>query len=340
MNKLLNYIFLIAIFVSCGDIDNKFSVYVNTKNDVISNNDTLRLSINNPKDVTIDSIKFKLNNKIISSVLPLTNITLGEKLIKANIYCNGKSEVVTAKIVVLNSKVPAQYKYEIINSYPHNIESYTQGLEFYKNILYESTGQYGQSKLSALDYKNNTIIKSIDLNRSYFGEGLTVLNDKIYQLTWQNGKGFIYDVNSFELLEIFAYGQSQEGWGLCNDGNKLYKTDGTENVWILSPESLQEESFFQVYTQNGKLEKLNELEWVDGKIYANRYQKDAIVIIDPKNGAVDAFIDFSELKNQLQNPKIDVMNGIAYNTTNKTLFVTGKYWDKIFEVRIIKPQSK
>ena len=101
-----------------------------------------------------------------------------------------------------------------------------------------------------------------------------------------------------------------------------------------------EESFFQVYTQNGRLEKLNELEWVDGKIYANRYQKDAIVIIDPKNGAVDAFIDFSELKNQLQNPKIDVMNGIAYNSTNKTLFVTGKYWDKIFEVKIIKPQTK
>ena len=154
--------------------------------------------------------------------------------------------------------------------------------------MYESTGQYGESKLRALDYKTGKVLKNIDLSPSYFGEALTVLNDKIYQLTWKEGRGLIYDVDKFEAIGSFNYGQSKEGWGLCNDGMQLYKTDGTENIWILNSETLEEDNFFQAYTNKGKLTNLNELEWVEGKIYANRYQKNGVAIINPKNGAIEA----------------------------------------------------
>jgi glutamine cyclotransferase len=187
-----------------------------------------------------------------------------------------------------------------------------------------------------LDYKNDAIINNVNLSRSYFGEGLTVLNDKIYQLTWKEGRGLIYDVNTFETLGSFNYGQSKEGWGLCNDGRQLYKTDGSENIWILNAETLEEERFVQAYTNKGRLTNLNELEWVEGKIYANRYQKNGVAIINPINGAIEAVLDFKDLKNKVTNhPGLDVLNGMAYNPDTKTLFVTGKRWDKLFEVRII-----
>ena len=225
----------------------------------------------------------------------------------------------------------------MFNIYDHDITSYTQGIEFYGDILYESTGQYGESKLRALDYKNNKVLKNINLSSSYFGEGLTILNNKIYQLTWKEGRGLIYDLNKFKYIDSFNYGQSNEGWGLCNDGVNLYKTDGSENIWILNSKSQAEEGFIQAYTNKGKLTNLNELEWVEGKIYANRYQKNGVAIIDPENGAIEAVIDFKDLKKYVtKHNGLDVLNGIAYNKKRKTLFVTGKRWDKLFEVRIIK----
>jgi glutamine cyclotransferase len=257
-------------------------------------------------------------------------------MIKAEVFYDGKKEVALQKVIVVNGSTPKLYTYELLNTYPHDITSYTQGLEFYKGVLYESTGQYGESKLRALDYKNDAIINNVNLSRSYFGEGLTVLNDKIYQLTWKEGRGLIYDVNTFETLGSFNYGQSKEGWGLCNDGRQLYKTDGSENIWILNAETLEEERFVQAYTNKGRLTNLNELEWVEGKIYANRYQKNGVAIINPINGAIEAVLDFKDLKNKVTNhPGLDVLNGMAYNPDTKTLFVTGKRWDKLFEVRII-----
>jgi glutamine cyclotransferase len=277
-----------------------------------------------------------MNNSPIADIFSLQNSSLGEKMIKAEVFYDGKKEVALQKVIVVNGSTPKLYTYELLNTYPHDITSYTQGLEFYKGVLYESTGQYGESKLRALDYKNDAIINNVNLSRSYFGEGLTVLNDKIYQLTWKEGRGLIYDVNTFETLGSFNYGQSKEGWGLCNDGRQLYKTDGSENIWILNAETLEEERFVQAYTNKGRLTNLNELEWVEGKIYANRYQKNGVAIINPINGAIEAVLDFKDLKNKVTNhPGLDVLNGMAYNPDTKTLFVTGKRWDKLFEVRII-----
>jgi glutaminyl-peptide cyclotransferase len=233
--------------------------------------------------------------------------------------------------------MPKVYTFNIINEYPHDMTSYTQGLEFYKGELYESTGQHGESKLRKLDFKTAEVKNNIDLSDEFFGEGLTVLNDNIYQLTWQQGVGFVYDVNTFERKSSFKYGLSKEGWGLCNDSEVIYKSDGTENIWILDPATLIEKEHIQAYTNKGKIVGLNELEWIDGKIYANRYQKNGVAIINPKNGAIEAVIDFSSLiKKVKQHPKLDVLNGIAFNPETKTIFVTGKNWDKLFEVEIIE----
>ena len=340
LSNVLKIIVVGGIAMACGNsskvIKSNFSVQSNTTKNIIANSEVLQLTLSNPNNKRIDSVSFSMNNKVVSETIDLSDISLGEKMIKANVYFEGKKEVALQKIIIVNSTTPKLYRYEIVNTYPHDITSYTQGLEFYDGVLYESTGQYGESKLRALDYKTGKVLKNIDLSPSYFGEGLTVLNDKIYQLTWKEGRGLIYDADKFEAIGSFNYGQSKEGWGLCNDGLQLYKTDGTENIWILNSETLEEENFFQAYTNKGKLANLNELEWVEGKIYANRYQKNGVAIINPKNGAIEAVLDFKDLKNKVTNhPGLDVLNGMAYNPQTKTLFVTGKRWDKLFEVRII-----
>jgi glutamine cyclotransferase len=339
LDKVLKIIIVATLISGCGNSSKPikhFLIQTNANKNVISNTDTLKLSLSNPSNKKIDSVNYVMNNSPVADIFSLQNSSLGEKMIKAEVFYGGKKEVALQKVIVVNGSTPKLYTYELLNTYPHDITSYTQGLEFYKGVLYESTGQYGESKLRALDYKNDAIINNVNLSRSYFGEGLTVLNDKIYQLTWKEGRGLIYDVNTFETLGSFNYGQSKEGWGLCNDGRQLYKTDGSENIWILNAETLEEERFVQAYTNKGRLTNLNELEWVEGKIYANRYQKNGVAIINPINGAIEAVLDFKDLKNKVTNhPGLDVLNGMAYNPDTKTLFVTGKRWDKLFEVRII-----
>ena len=244
------------------------------------------------------------------------------------------------KFIVYSNKAPKLYKYKIINEYDHDISSYTQGLEFDENqILFESTGQYGYSTLKKINFKNGETIKNIFLDENYFGEGITILNDKIYQLTWLKGIGFIYEKDSFKMIDSFNYNDSLEGWGLCNDGEYLYKSDGSEKIWKLDPNTLEELSNIQVVTNNKVINKINELEWVDGKIYANTYQfnKEVGIIIDPIDGSVDGVIDFSGLKQRVKkHDKLDVLNGIAYNKKTKTFFVTGKYWNKLFEIQIFE----
>lgn len=339
LDKVLKIIIVAALISGCGNSSKPikhFLIQTNANKNVISNTDTLKLSLSNPSNKKIDSVNYVMNNSPVEDIFSLQNSSLGEKMIKAEVFYDGKKEVALQKVIVVNGSTPKLYTYELLNTYPHDITSYTQGLEFYKGVLYESTGQYGESKLRTLDYKNDAILNNVNLSRSYFGEGLTVLNDKIYQLTWKEGRGLIYDVNTFETLGSFNYGQSKEGWGLCNDGRQLYKTDGSENIWILNAETLEEERFVQAYTNKGRLTNLNELEWVEGKIYANRYQKNGVAIINPINGAIEAVLDFKDLKNKVTNhPGLDVLNGMAYNPDTKTLFVTGKRWDKLFEVRII-----
>jgi glutaminyl-peptide cyclotransferase len=339
--KFLTLIILTTFIGSCGSNSEQkksdFSISSNAKKNTISNSDTLTLTINNPKNHSIDSVSYSINGQRVLDNIDLNGYKLGKQTIKATIYFNSQSQYTSLNLVILNSKSPKIYNFKIINEYPHDITSYTQGLEFYNGVLYESTGQRGKSKLRKVDYKTGKILKNIDLDKVYFGEGLTILNNNLYQLTWQSGTGFVYNPDTLEKKSSFKYGNSKEGWGLCNDGKVIYKSDGTEKIWTLNPKTLTEKNYIQAYTNHGKISNMNELEWINGKIYANRYQKNGVAIINPKNGAIEGVIDFSSLKNKVtQHPTLDVLNGIAYNPDTKTIFVTGKHWDKLFEVEILE----
>ncbi|GAA3580461.1 glutaminyl-peptide cyclotransferase [Snuella lapsa] len=339
--KRLTIIFLITLISACGSKSNQkktdFIIKTNAIKGDISINETLKITLENKKKHTIDSVFYTLDGKSIKEATALNDFKLGKHTLEAKVYFNNTEQTVNTSITLLNGEAPKIYTFKIINEYPHDITSYTQGIEFFDNNLYESTGQYKESKLRRVNYKTGEVLKNINLADEYFGEGLTILNDKIYQLTWQEGTGFVYDVSSFDKLSSFKYGNSKEGWGLCNNDTVIYKSDGTEKIWTLDPNTLTEQGFIQVYTNKGKIGRINELEWIDGKIYANIYQKDGVAIINPKNGAVIAVIDFSSLKKKVtQHEKLDVLNGIAHNSASNTIFVTGKRWDKLFEVEIIK----
>jgi glutamine cyclotransferase len=338
--KAFKIILLSTIISSCGNSappKSKLSITTNTKNNIVRLGDSITLSIKNSKNIDITSVTYDLNEKKVANSFKLEQQLLGVQQIKATVVMGDTSEEVISKITILNNQSPKVYGYKIINEYPHDITSYTQGLEFYKGELYESTGQYGESKLRKVDYKTGSVLQNKAIGNQYFGEGLTIMNDNIYQLTWQENIGFVYDVNTFEKKSSFTYGKSKEGWGICNDGNNIYKSDGTEQIWLLNPETLVEDSKLQVYTNKGKIVGINELEYVNGKIYANRYQKNGVAIINPKNGAIEGVIDFSPLKKQVtQHSGLDVLNGIAYNPETKTLFITGKRWDKLFEVEVFQ----
>lgn len=339
--KFLIVILISVLLHSCGDSAIKhtpnFSIETNASNNTFKLGEELKLRIKNPKNKNITTVEYQLNGQIIEPDFKLNNVKLGIHPLTAIIYSGDKQETVSKNITILNHETPKLLTFEIINTYPHDITSYTQGLEFYQDTLYESSGQYTESKLRKLDYKTGKVLKELKLEDRYFAEGLTILNDKIYQLTWQENTGFVYDVNSFKVLNTFKYNQSKEGWGLCNDGNMLYKSDGTEKIYTLNAETQAEINHIQVFTDKGKIGQLNELEWIDGNIYANIYQRNGVVIINPENGATKAVIDFSSLKEKVtQHSKLDVLNGIAYNPKTNTIFVTGKRWDKLFEVRIIE----
>jgi glutamine cyclotransferase len=341
ISKYLTIIFLAIILVSCGSKSGQkksdFTIITNAEKGNISNNQILKLSLENKKNYSIDSISYTLDGKKVHDNYPLNNFKLGKHTLQASVYFNNEKQLSTSTLTILNSDLPKVYSFKIINEYPHDITSYTQGLEFFNDTLYESTGQYKESKLRKVDYKTGKVIKSINLADEYFGEGLTILNNKVYQLTWQKGTGFVYDVNTFDKLSSFKYGNSKEGWGLCNEGHTIYKSDGTEKVWLLNPETLAEQEYIQIYTNKGKIVGINELEWIDGKIYANRWQKNGVAIINPKNGAVLGVIDFTSLKEKVtQHQGLDVLNGIAFNPKTKTIFVTGKRWDKLFEVEVVE----
>lgn len=347
--KSLSMLFLAVSLFSCGgdseDEESEFSL------NIAENKKEFKLGENLQAQVTadaaqLDSVVYFLGETRLAKTVgneALNYIFQNEKLGKwdllAKIYAGGEIQQASQEIILYNDAAPVAYTYEVINKYPHATDAYTQGLEFYEGELYESTGQYGESTLRQVDLETGEVQRSIDIPADYFAEGITILNGKIYMLTWKEDIGFVYDVETFQELDQFAYNQSKEGWGLANDGEKLYKSDGTEKIWILNSETLAEEDFIQTVTNRSISTQLNELEWVEGKIYANTYQKDGVAIINPENGAIEGVINFSGLREQLGNTNDldainDVLNGIAYNPETKKLYVTGKDWDTLFEVEI------
>ncbi|MCM3902354.1 MAG: glutaminyl-peptide cyclotransferase [Pyrinomonadaceae bacterium] len=225
------------------------------------------------------------------------------------------------------------YGYEIVNTWPHDKDAYTQGLVFSEGKLLESTGQEGRSSLRRVEPETGKVLKKVDVPRPYFAEGITFLKGKIYQLTWQHQLGFIYDAASFEKLGEFSY--KGEGWGLTNDGSSLIMSDGSNRIRFLDPGSFQVNRTISVLDDRAPIASINELEFVHGEIYANIWHKERVARIDPQTGRVLGWIDLTGLRALADASENEaVLNGIAYDESNDRIFVTGKLWPKLFEIRV------
>jgi glutamine cyclotransferase len=226
------------------------------------------------------------------------------------------------------------YTYSIVNAYPHNRNAFTEGLTFDKGFLYESTGRYGSSSLRKVDLTTGNVLQVRSLPAEYFGEGITVYDDSIIQLTWQSHTGFVYNEDSFNLLRQFNY--PTDGWGLTCDGERLIMSDGTSILHFLNPKTLESMGEIEVRDNGKPVNNLNELEYVNGKVYANVWKTDRIAVIDPQDGRVTGWIDLSGLlQTQAYSGHVDVLNGIAYDAQTDRLFVTGKLWPFLFEIKLV-----
>jgi glutaminyl-peptide cyclotransferase len=222
------------------------------------------------------------------------------------------------------------YSYKIIATYPHDSEAFTEGLIFVNGSFYESTGGWGTSSLREVNLADGSIIKEVALPEHYFGEGLTIVNGSLIQLTWQNGIGFVYDLKTFRETENFNY--STEGWGLTFDGVHLIMSDGTSNLYLLDPSTYQKVGQVSVHDANAPIDNLNELEYVNGSIYANIWHQQRIAIINLSTGQVKGYIDLTGIY-QNSDPEA-VLNGIAFDQTTNRLFITGKNWPYLFQITI------
>lgn len=227
------------------------------------------------------------------------------------------------------------YGYEVVHTYPHDPQAFTEGLLLQNGFLWESTGQEGHSSIRKVELKTGKILKRLDIPKQYFGEGLSLFQGKFYQLTWQTNKGFIYEEASLKKIGEFSY--TGEGWGLTHDEKSLIMSDGTNQLRFLDPVTLKTKRTISVFFRNAPLMELNELEVVKGEIYANVWHTDYIARIDPKTGKLLGMIDLTGLLPlKDRTAETDVLNGIAYDAAHDRLYVTGKMWPKLFEIRVKK----
>lgn len=327
------FFFFLTLFVSaCG---NKYKLELQAPK-TIQVNKTLSMKVVDKNRNPIDSVQFFLNGKrVVPENLTIANEKLGKQAITANVFYDGKTKLLTNTIYFLAANPPVIYNYEVINEYPHDATAFTQGLEIHNEFFYESTGNYGKSSLRKVKMQTGEILQRVNLDKKYFAEGITILNNKIYQLTWKEEIGFVYDLETMKVIDTFRYGQSREGWGLTHNDKFVIKSDGTESIWFLDTGNLKEVTKIEAYTDKRKAEKLNELEFIKGKIYANIWQQNAILIIDPVTGAIEGIANLKGLQDKVgQQGDDNVLNGIAYDQAADRLFVTGKNWKKVYEIKL------
>lgn len=310
----------------------------------------IRVVLSIPDSVKVDSVSAFLGGELKQTILgaaPAENReilefklgTEGETTGKSGLrlrlfFPGGESENHSRQITFLSNVQPIEYTYMVVKEYPHDVKAYTQGLQYVDGELYEGTGNYGTSSLRRVTLETGEVNKTRDLDQSLFGEGITVLGERIYQLTYKSQVGFIYDKQTFQEIQKVYY-QNQEGWGLTHNGEELIMSDGTNVIYFLDPEMFTINRQIEVYHNQGPANSLNELEYINGKIWANRYFTDEIVIIDPETGKVEGRINLKGiLKAADRRPTTDVLNGIAWDREGDRLFVTGKYWPKLFEIKI------
>ena len=295
------------------------------------------------KTIRLDSVVIKAGNVHTATYSDNYNAIywstsqarVGQNIIKATLFYNsGLKENHSVAITLLSDIIPKAYQFRIIGSYPHDETAFTQGLIYHKGYLLESTGQKGKSSLRKVDIATGKIVQMVNLDPSFFGEGLTILNNKIYQLTWTSQTGFIYNLEDFDLLKTFNY-SNDEGWGLTSMGDNLIMTDGSSFLYVVEPEYFTQIEQIDVLNHKGRITQLNELEYINGKILANVLGESYIVVIDPSSGKITGEIELKALiPKGFEKDMSKVLNGIAYDKETKHLFVTGKYWPLLYEIEI------
>ncbi len=312
--------------------------------DIFRCGDSVRVKFNiRDKSISIDSVIVKAGNdhqvKYIgdfSSIYWLTgDAKVGQNIIKATFYYNDSLiENHSVAITLLSDITPRSYKYRIIKAYPHDEGAFTQGLVYHDGYLLESTGQNGKSSLRKVEISTGKVIRMINLDPAFFGEGITILGDKIYQLTWMTQTGFIYNLDGLELLKKFNF-TNDEGWGLTSMDDNLVMTDGSSFLYFVEPKYFTQTGQIDVLNHQGRITQLNELEYINGKILANVLGESFIVVIEPLNGKVTGVIDLEALIPEgIKKEMNKVLNGIAYDKETEHLFVTGKYWPLLYEIEI------
>jgi len=257
----------------------------------------------------------------------------GRKSVKAVAFRSGSSRTVTRFIIVYSDVPPKRYGYKVINTYPHDREAFTQGLFFSKGVLYEGTGQQTGSTLREVELATGKVIRQLNLSSELFGEGITLFKDRIFQVTWQSKVGFVYERATFRQINKIYY--QSEGWGLTTMKDQIVMSDGTNVLYFFDPESFTVVSRIEVYDNEQKVDSLNELEYINGEIWANIWMSDIIARIDPASGKVTGYINLKGILNDPgTNTSVDVLNGIAFDTEGNRIFITGKNWPKLFEIRV------
>lgn len=295
----------------------------------------------------IDSARVGSKKDSSSFSIKTDGMPLGPKTVDVKIYSGGKSQDVTTNIVLLPAKAPEELSFKIEKVFPHDTSCFTEGLVYENGYLYESGGGYltpppneevtGQSSLRKVELSTGKVLQKSMVDPKVFAEGISIVGDKIIQLTYHEKIGYVYDKSSLKLLSNFENKVGIEGWGMCFDGNRLCFDDKTNRIYFLDKNTYKETGHIDVYDDKGAVNEINELEYIDGKIYANIWKTNTIITIDPKTGAVLQRIDLTKLYPETaRNANAEVMNGIAYDAAGKRIFLTGKKWDKLFQVSFIK----
>jgi glutamine cyclotransferase len=291
---------------------------------------------------TIDSLRWFVDGKWLKTTKgedvawDTNGQTTGTHRIEAVAYTSGQRYSILTGMTLLAPQAPKQYTYKVIQVYPHDTKAFTQGLLFDDGFLYESTGQKGESSLRKVNLHTGEPVMAVNLPADVFGEGLALVDSLFIQVTWQDKVAFVYQKSDFKLLKRFNY-QISEGWGLTYDGAHLLMTDGSATLYFLDREYLTEVRRLEVCDDKRPVQRLNELEYINGELWANVYFTDDILRIDPKTGVVLGRIDMTGLlKESDKNTNIDVLNGIAYDEKTGKIYVTGKNWPKLFEIQVIE----
>jgi len=306
------------------------------------------IKVSYPADMKPDSIVYLLDSVRFASTKDSASITLktdtlhmGSRLITAKLFTGGKSIEQSTNIMVYAAKAPEELKFTVEKVFPHDTASYTEGLFYQDGVMWESDGgiasepSTGQSSLRKYDVETGKILQKVNGDPKIFAEGIAIVGNKLIQLTYTEQKLLEYDKTTFKLLNTLPFSVGVQGWGMCFDGKQLYFDDSTNRIWFLNKDTYRPQGSIDVCDDKGPINQVNELEMIDGKLYANIYTTDTIIVIDPKTGAVLQRCDMSKLYPH-RVPPAEVLNGIAWDAAGKRLFVTGKKWQKLYQVKFEK----